>query len=106
MLCAMWDLICCFRVAKNGWSAWTVENGSPIKQCYGKQVPVCATVPAGTGMGLVVTAKTIIPLGSQMAKQFILPKELHGHKETYYKISVPVTLLLGEQYVERGQNEE
>lgn len=54
--------------------------------------------PAVTWTSLVVTDRNITCLRPQMAKQFTLLSKLQDHKKPYYKMSIHVTMLLGEEY--------
>lgn len=101
-LYAKWrNLILCFVPAKNGWSAWIVENRSPITQSHGGEVPVCAV--CFNTCSDVVIAWTITPLRSQMAKQLTFLRKLQGCKEHYYKKALHVAVLLVEEYAPQAK---
>lgn len=70
----MWKLNPLFVLTGNGCLAWIVEDRSPGKRSHGRELPVCGARTCGD----VVTARTVMLLRSQMAKQLTLPRGLQG----------------------------
>ena len=77
---------------------WKVEAQQRGVMGNSSLVLLCTCSDMGS---LAVTARTIIPVRPQIIKQFTLLRELHGQKEPYYKIIIPVALLLGEEDVDQ-----